>query len=235
MLHISRLGKGEPEIFHSIQGEGISSGIPAMFLRLAFCNLRCSWCDTKYTWDWQHYNKQEEVIELSVREIENRLTAQNCRRLIVTGGEPLIQHEELTNLLASLKTKGFYIEIETNGTIVPNSNLAWLADQWNISPKLENSGNLLSLREIPEVYDFFINLPSSFFKYVIQKEHDLIEVQELIDKYGIDEEKVVLMPEASDRETLIQRSRWLAEACKDKGYKLSTRLHILLWGNKRGT
>jgi len=147
----------------------------------------------------------------------------------------LIQQKELTNLLVSLKTKGFYIEIETNGTIVPNGNLTRLADQWNVSPKLENSGNPPSLREIPEAYDFFISLPSSSFKYVIQTEHDLIEVQRLVDKYSIDVEKIILMPEASDRETLIQRCRWLAEACKDKVYKFSNRLHILLWGNKRGT
>jgi 7-carboxy-7-deazaguanine synthase len=235
LLSVSRQTNRQPEIFYSIQGEGISTGIPAMFLRLAFCNLRCSWCDTKYTWDWQHYNKQEEVMELSIREIEERLLVQDCRRLIVTGGEPLIQQKELTNLLASLKTKGFYIEIETNGTIVPNSSLTWLADQWNVSPKLKNSGNPLSLREIPEAYDLFISLPSSFFKYVIQTEHDLSEVQGLINKYSIDVEKIILMPEASDRETLIQRSRWLAEACKDKGYKFSNRLHVLLWGNKRGT
>lgn len=235
MLNVSRQSDGQPEIFHSIQGEGISAGTPALFLRLAFCNLKCSWCDTKYTWDWEHYDKQAEVIGMSVQEIEERLSERGCRRLVVTGGEPLIQQTDLTALLSALKGKDFYIEIETNGTIVPNSDLICLVDQWNISPKLENSGNPLYLREIAEAYSFFANLPSSYFKYVIQAEHDLSEVQGLIDKYGIDAEKVILMPEASDRETLIQRGRWLAEACKDKGYKFSNRLHILLWGNKRGT
>ena len=118
---------------------------------------------------------------------------------------------------------------------MPDSKLAWLVDQWNVSPKLKNSGNPISSREIPEAYNLFISLPSSSFKYVIQTEHDLSEVQRLVDKYGIDLEKIILMPEASDRKTLIQKSRWLTEACKDKGYKFSNRLHILLWGSKRGT
>jgi len=172
---------------------------------------------------------------LSIREIEKRLLVQDCRRLIVTGGEPLIQQKELTNLLASLKTEGFYIEIETNGTIVPDGDLICLIDQWNVSPKLENSGNPLHLREIAEVYSFFTNLSSSYFKYVIQAEYDLSEVHDLIYKYNISRERVILMPEATDDETLIERGRWLAEVCKEEGYRFSTRLQVLLWRNKRGT
>lgn len=235
MLSVSRLTNGQPEIFYSIQGEGISAGTPAMFLRLASCNLKCNWCDAKYTWDWKHYNKKEEMIEMSIQEVEERLLAPGCRRLVVTGGEPLIQQKELTKILLFLRGKGFYIEIETNGTIVPSHELICLVDQWNVSPKLENSGIPLHLREIAEAYRFFASLKSSFFKYVIQVKHDLSEVQDLIDKYDIAEESVILMPEADNKETLIKRGRWIAEACKDKGYKFSTRLHILLWGNKRGT
>lgn len=235
MLYVSKQADGEPEIFHSIQGEGISAGTPAVFLRLAFCNLRCSWCDTKYTWDWEHHNKEREVIGMSVQEIVERLSVPGCGRLVVTGGEPLIQQKALIELLAALKGKEFYIEIETNGTIVPDGDLICLIDQWNVSPKLENSGNPLHLREIAEVYSFFTNLSSSYFKYVIQAEYDLSEVHDLIGKYNIPRERVILMPEATNEETLIERGRWLAEVCKEEGYKFSTRLQVLLWRNKRGT
>jgi organic radical activating enzyme len=137
-------------------------------------------------------------------------------------------------LLKSLREKGFYIEIESNGTIVPQAQFVAVIDQWNISPKLANSGNPLSAREIPRAYEFFTSLPSSFFIYIIQSEDDLFEVQGLVEKYHIALNKVILMPEATDRETLLERGRWLAELCKDRGYRFSTRLQVLLWGDKRG-
>lgn len=233
LLSVSKQASGQPEIFHSIQGEGITAGTPAVFLRLAFCNLKCIWCDTKYTWDWRSYSKQEEVVEMSLQEIEQRILTHDCRHIIVTGGEPLIQQNKLVSLLTALKKKRLYIEIETNGTIIPDSRLTRMVDQWNVSPKLENSGNPLSLREISGAYRFYVNLPSTFFKYVIQAQDDLNEVKELTCRYGIANNRVILMPEATSKEALIDRSKWLVEACKKHGYKFSTRLHILLWGNNR--
>ena len=234
MLSISRQTNRQPEIFYSIQGEGITAGTPTMFLRLAFCNLRCDWCDTRYTWDWEHYNRREQVVELSTEKVLEHLLTQDCRRLVITGGEPLIQQKSLIDLMTYTKEKGFYIEIETNGTIVPDSGLAGMVDQWNVSPKLSNSGNPRTLREVPEAYAYFTRQQSSTFKYVIRSKRDLNEVEELIDKYGIKKQQIILMPEAMDRATLIERGKWLAEACKDRGYMFSSRLQILLWGRKRG-
>lgn len=233
-LSIARLSSGDPEIFRSIQGEGVNSGTTAVFLRLAFCNLKCGWCDTRYTWDWQQYRQKKEVVLLTSRETGRCLRALGSSHLVVTGGEPLIQQKSLGSLLSSLKRDGYYIELETNGTISPTSELVALVDHWNVSPKLENSGNPRALREVPEAYGMFVHLSASSFKYVIQSESDLDEVQALVDRYCIDEEKIVLMPEASDRETLIRRGAWLAEACKDRGYSFSTRLQILLQQNTRG-
>jgi len=233
-LNVARLSSGDPEIFRSIQGEGVNSGIAAVFLRLAFCNLKCRWCDTKYAWDWQQYRQKTKVVALTSREIESRLRALSSSHLVVTGGEPLIQQKTLSCLLSSLKRDGYYVELETNGTISPTSELVALVDHWNVSPKLENSGNPRAMREVPEAYRVFVHLPASSFKYVIQDESDLNEVQALVDRYCIDEEKIVLMPEASDRETLIQRGAWLSEACRDRGYRFSTRLQILLQQNTRG-
>ncbi len=95
MLKVSRQPSGEPEIFYSLQGEGVTAGTPTVFLRLANCNLSCSWCDTKYTWDWQSYDPQREVMELSDDEAHERILAFECPHLVITGGEPLMQQRAL--------------------------------------------------------------------------------------------------------------------------------------------
>ena len=234
MLKVSRQPDGHPEIFYSIQGEGVNMGRPAVFLRLSLCNLACTWCDTKYTWDWEQYDPKEQIVEMSAKEIEREILRYNCKHLVITGGEPMIQHRQLTPLLKCLKNKEFQIEIETNGTIVPTPGFANLIEHWSVSPKLESSGNPLSSRENPKSYQFFGNLPFSHFKYVIEKEDDLAEVQNIVQKYNLPRQKIILMPQAKDRETLLKQSRWLVEVCKSQGYSFSTRLQILLWGNKRG-
>ena len=233
LLKISRRPDGCPEIFHSVQGEGVNTGKPAIFLRLGLCNLACAWCDTKYTWDWGQYDPDEQIKEMSLEEVEREILRYSCRYLIVTGGEPMIQQRQLVPLLRHLKSKRFHIEIETNGTIVPAAGLVNLIDHCSVSPKLGNSGNSLSSREVPQAYDFFGALPSSHFKYVIENQDDFTEVQSIISRYHLPPERIILMPEAQNREALLRKSRWLVEICKDQGYMFSTRLQILLWGNKR--
>ena len=233
MLKVSKCPDGCPEIFYSIQGEGVNIGKPAIFVRLALCNLTCTWCDTRYTWDWEQYDAKEQIKEMMPEEVEREILIYSCRYLVVTGGEPTLQQRQLIPLLERLKNKEFYIEIETNGTVVPVSGLVDLVNHWSISPKLGNSGNSLTLREIPQAYDFFGALSNSHFKYVIKNQDDLSEVRSTISKYNIDSEKIILMPEARNREALLRKSRWLVELCKEHGYMFSTRLQILLWGNKR--
>jgi len=234
LLKVSRQPDGRPEIFHSIQGEGIGAGRPAVFLRLALCNLACLWCDTRYTWDWEHYDQRREVVAASVDEAEEGIRRYGCPNLVVTGGEPLVQQRALTPMLERLKNGGFWIEVETNGTIVPGKKLLELVDHWSVSPKLENSGNTLPARENPRAYRLFRNLPSAHFKYVLEKPDDLAEIRALLAKYELPADRIVLMPQAQDRDTLLERSRWLVEICKSEGYLFSTRLQVLLWGNRRG-
>ncbi len=222
------------EIFYSIQGEGPNAGKPAVFLRLALCNLTCEWCDTKYTWDWKNYDYDKEVREMGVQQVQEQLLKHDTKHLVLTGGEPMLQQKKLVPLLRGLKRNGFYIEVETNGTMIPKGEMLELVDQWNVSPKLENSKNPQGMRERPECYRFFNSLPNSYFKYVIQNPGDLNEVLRLAEKYRIPGSKIILMPEARTREQLAKRSVWLAELCRHHGYSLSTRLHIELWGNKRG-
>ncbi len=233
LLKVSRCPDGCPEIFYSVQGEGVNTGKPAIFLRLALCNLECIWCDTKYTWDWKQYSPDEQIKEMSLEEVEREILRHSCRYLVVTGGEPMLQQKQLVSLLERLKAKDFYIEIETNGTIIPIAVLVDLVDHWSISPKLSNSGNSLSFREIPEAYRFFGMLHNSHFKYVIENKDDFTELQSIALKYNLDSEKIILMPEAQNREMLLRKSRWLVELCMEQGYLFSTRLQVLLWGNKR--
>ena len=233
MLKVSRKPDGRPEIFFSVQGEGVNIGKPVVFLRLGLCNLKCTWCDTKYTWDWKTYNPKEQLVEMPLEDIEQEILRYNRKYLVVTGGEPMIQQDEITTLLERLESNGFSIEVETNGTVLPNQRLLNLVDYWSVSPKLENSCNSQSSREIPECYRFFTGITSSHFKYVIQSESDFKEMQTLANKYDLVPEKIILMPEAQNKETLLDRSKWLVELCKAHGYMFSTRLHILLWDNER--
>lgn len=234
MLKVSRLPDASPEIFCSIQGEGLNLGRPAVFLRLALCNLACTWCDTKYTWDWQQYDPEEQIVEILAEEVQWQILRHNCRYLVVTGGEPMLQQKALVPLLRHLKNEEFYIEIETNGTILPVPELARSVDHWSVAPKLENSGNLQSLREIPQTYNFFTRLPNTHFKYTIENEKDFAEVRGIMQRYGVVPAKTFLMPEARDRDSLLEKSGWLIELCKSHGCLFSTRLQILLWGDRRG-
>ena len=111
MLKVSRQPSGEPEIFHSIQGEGVSAGTPTVFLRLATCNLACTWCDTRYTWDWRNFDYADGVVEMDLDEVERRVRAFDRPRLVITGGEPLLQQAVLAPLVASLAGQGFYCEV----------------------------------------------------------------------------------------------------------------------------
>lgn len=172
---------------------------------------------------------------MSQEEVLQRILTYRCEHLVLTGGEPMLQQHELLPLLIDLKRRRFYIEVETNGTVSPLSDMLERVDQWNVSPKLENSGNTLASREKPECYRFFKNLENAFFKYVIQVPEDLREVQQLIEKYDLPSGNIIIMPEARNPSELSERSKWLVDVCKQRGYRFTTRLQLELWGNTRGT
>ncbi len=234
MLQLSRLPSGPPEIFASIQGEGPTRGLPTVFVRLALCNLRCGWCDTKYTWDWEHYNRDAEVIGIEWHAVAREVERLGHRNVVITGGEPLLQQGAIAPLVAALKGIGRRIEIETNGTLRPNTDLAAAVDQWNVSPKLANSGNPALLREMPAPLAALAAQPNAYFKFVVSQPEDLEEVQRLINQYGILLDRVILMPESQDVLSLAERARWLAPACRATGFGFSPRLQVVLWGVARG-
>jgi organic radical activating enzyme len=234
VLRVSKQPNGQPEIFHSLQGEGVTMGTPSVFLRLALCNLACSWCDTKYTWDWEQYERGKEVVSLEVRRVEEGIVKYSCRHLVITGGEPLLQQLDLVLLAESLKDRGFYLEVETNGTISPEPELIRDINQWNVSPKLHNSGTPRERRELPQVMETYRGLLNAYFKFVVAVPEDVGEVRALVKRYGLPKERVILMPEGQTPEAVQNRSRWITRACIEEGFRFSTRLHILLWGDERG-
>lgn len=227
------------EIFYSVQGEGSLVGVPSVFVRTSGCNLRCTWCDTPYA-SWK-----PEGTEMTVEEIVAAVNIHPTRFVVVTGGEPMIA-KEMPRLLAKLHEQGKHITLETAGTVAPDGVPCDLA---SISPKLahstpseEKAGKAWAerherLRLQPEVLRAWCSAYDFQLKFVLADEADANEARGVIESIGLDvpPHKVLLMPEGITQEALKARQAWLVEVCKQTGWRYSPRLHIDLFGNKRGT
>ncbi len=216
-MNIARL-KSAPELFYSLQGEGANLGTPAIFIRLAGCNLRCTWCDTAYSWG--------AGMELSIAELVEKIREFPCTHLVITGGEPLLQQEGISELLQALPD--YSVEIETNGTVVPDEFLRQRVTQWNVSPKLSHAAQPASLDRV--VLHDFASLPHSWFKFVVQQPTDWEEIAQLELPKG----RIILMPCARSREELRAARLTLAELCIQHGVRFGDRLHLELWDSKKG-
>jgi len=224
------------EVFASIQGEGPSAGAPCVFLRLAQCNLHCTWCDTKYTWDFRNYRFEDEVRVESVRNIAQRIEQHGADRLVVTGGEPLIQTDALVELFRTLDSeRQLTLEVETNGTFAPSAELAARVDQWNVSPKLANAGDPERLRLKPEALRAFAATGRAFLKLVVESASDADEADALVASVAWPRERVLLMAQASTRETLAERAPLVSAEALRRGLRYSPRLHVERWNGARGT
>lgn len=249
-MKLARLAQ-DAEIFLSLQGEGRSLGKPSVFVRTTLCNLHCYWCDTDYTWNWEgtsfghardgepgyvKYRKSQQMIELDPLTIAQRIRALKCRSVVLTGGEPLLQQAEALVWMRLLRDEDplFWFEVETNATLLPTPELDHLVDQYNVSPKTSNARVPAAMRIKPEVLRFFARSPKAFFKFVAAAEADLQEIDQLVADHGIAAAHVYLMPEGRSREQLAERRTWVAEHCVRRGYRFTDRLHIQLWGSRRG-
>lgn len=220
------------ELFASIQGEGLLAGMPSLFIRFSGCNLRCRWCDTPYT----SWNSEGEDWTLGGI-MEWVRGYPHYRHVVLTGGEPMI-FPEVVPLSRQLKQAGRHVTIETAGTIY--QPLA--CDLMSLSPKLANStpddplwGKRHEERRLQP--DVLRRLTSDFdyqLKFVVQSSDDLAEIQAIQALCGAPGEKILLMPEGVDAPTLAERSVWLVDLCKQHGYRFTPRLHILLYGQRRG-
>jgi len=237
---------GEPEIFHTIQGEGKNLGKPSIFLRTSLCNLHCFWCDTDYTWNWEgtpfettsnkKFSKEQYIIEVPLVEVYNRFLEIPCTNIVLTGGEPMMHQKDLIQLMSLLKNenKDYFFEVETNGTLLPSNEFESLINQYNVSPKLNNSKNPLSKRLKDKPLRYFSTAEKANFKFVISEKDDLTEVLKIIDDYKITADKVYLMPEGKTRQELSEKQRSLVDICKKYNFNYTDRLHIEIFGSKRG-
>ena len=238
---------GGPEIFASLQGEGPSAGCPVAFIRLSRCNLACTWCDTPYTWHFEGderehrggvtYERKANQVTLSPAEAAGAIAAMGQNRLVITGGEPMLQAGALAEMLEHLDAQvpSMTVEVETNGTAKPPARLDIRIDQFNVSPKLAHSGNAAELALVPKALDHYAADPRAFFKFVIATPSDIEEVMALSAEYHIPADRVFLMAEGTTSATLRERQQWLAPLCLEAGFRMSDRLHIHLYGDTRGT
>ena len=223
------------EIFYSIQGEGMLAGVPSVFVRVSGCNLRCTWCDTPYT-SWAPEGATFDITGV-IDEVRQYRAA---KHVVLTGGEPMI-FEPVVPLSARLRELGYHITVETAGT----AYLPAACDLMSISPKLANStpweregGRFAERHEEaryrPEVLRRLMAEYSYQLKFVVAQPEDADEIRRMVAELGAEPGRTLLMPEGRDAATIAARGRWIAELCKQEGWRYTPRLHVDLWGDQRG-
>lgn len=220
----------------TVQGEGRTCGQRASFIRLGGCNLKCRWCDTPYTWDASRYTLREELQRRPADSLLAEVLGHGTQVVVITGGEPLLQQGQPAwgRLLAGLSEAGLEIEVETNGTVAPGDLTARLVTRFNVSPKLAHAGDPAGSRLRPGAVSAFLATGKAAFKFVCRDPSDIDEVREAVRLLGIPPGLVQIMPEGTDPDMLSARLRKLADPAITAGYSLTTRMHILLWGDARG-
>ena len=211
------------EVFASVQGEGVTLGTFSAFVRLQGCSVGCVWCDTKYSWALA--GGQETTVDALLADVK----AFGLENVVVTGGEPL-EHPAFSAVVNGLKSAGHRIEVETAGTQIP-PDIA--VDQWNVSVKLAHSGVAADVRVRAEAIIAFREL-GAWFKFVVATEGDVEEVLAIQAQHGLPSNHILLMPLGMRREEQQARMPLVIEWCRRHGFRFSPRLHILVWGPKRG-
>ena len=232
------------EIFFSIQGEGVLSGVPSIFFRTSGCPLKCWFCDTKYT----SHSPEKNIITTSkaTSMIAKMMEVYNCDYLILTGGEPMSQHKAITTIIKKLreKNKNIHITIETAGIIFEPMDI----DLFSISPKLSGSGP--TENQIPEgkkwgefheksriniqALNQFIGTGRYKFKFVVTNPKHICEIKELQQTLSIPNDTIYLMPEGTTAKDIEQHQEFIVEECLKNGWRYSDRLHVRIWNDKRG-
>ena len=229
------------ETFYSLQGEGKLLGVPSVFVRASGCNLRCVWCDTPYA-SWEPEG-DDWPVERIVADVARLIGTSPGRHVVLTGGEPMIM-PDLGPLAVALKGRGYHLTVETAATVFKPLPI----DLASLSPKLSNStptdrdgGRFAQAHEKqrwrPGVVQQFMDASPDFqLKFVVSDQTDLDEMRMMLDALtGWTPADVLLMPEGIDAATLAARSEWINGVCLREGFRFCPRLHVLLYGNKRGT
>lgn len=224
------------EIFYSIQGEGMLAGVPSVFIRTSGCNLRCVWCDTPYT-SWE-----PEGRGWPLEKILRKVKSYSAHHIVLTGGEPMLA-PEIGGLAGELKKLGYHVTVETAATIFKPI----ACDLMSLSPKLSNSTpwkraggrfagmhegkrlNIAVIRQLLARYEYQL-------KFVVEHPEDFSEIGVLLEQLPpVEPWRVLIMPQGTQVAALQKKGKWIAELCKSHGYRFAPRLHIQLFGNRRGT
>jgi len=237
----------------TIQGEGAAAGRHCLFVRTYNCNLECTWCDTAYTWadtpqkaakhrDGILYRRDDPHLGLKEMSVEDVLFEldklwrwrERPTIIVVSGGEPLMQQEALTRLGKTLRTSCCEMHIETAGTIAPTYELVMNTNQFNVSPKLANSGNRLEMRYKPATLRVLSGTRKAWFKFVVTADTmtaDFKEIDAIVSECDIPPRKVMVMPEGTSTDGTIKTAKIIIDEALQRGYGLSFRSHILIWGD----
>jgi 7-carboxy-7-deazaguanine synthase len=251
-LAVACKSPGTAEIFLSVQGEGRNSGQLRTFLRLSGCNLQCIWCDTPYTWNWEgtkwphiddmegnarKYSRAKEMVSLTVEQLAARMCQSPAQGIVITGGEPLVQMRSVTALARRIKRQrpALAIEIETNGTIAPSPDLIELVDLFMVSPKLEHAKNRRDSALRSSALMVFASLSNATFKIVAETDADVRRVADLARRFAIPHSRIYIMPLGTRSDEVIRTGAALIDSVISLGFNYSDRLHIHLFGDRRGT
>lgn len=224
------------EIYRSVQGEGILMGVPTTFVRFFACNLRCAWCDTKYSWSVKQGGTWS---ALEPAEVAEQTLAQGARHIVLTGGEPMLQRE-LPELARRLKAAGCHITVETNSTLF-RPELSELIDLWSLSPKLQGA-HTGALRLEPLTR--FMALPAARqqWKFVITDDADLDQLHAFVSghaAFAAQQLPILWQPEGRWAEQDYGAAlEWLAERAQRPVWfsyfvRVLPQMHVLIWGQKR--
>jgi len=258
-MYVSKLPDGKPEIYKALQGEGMTTGKPCIFIRLSGCNLGCHYCDSAFTWFFEgetakghstaaRVNRDANRVSLTPKEVAEKIAEVDggwSKRVVFTGGEPLLQQKEIWEVIKLLRARNerWNFELETNGAVEIDVELAKAIDYINCSPKLSSSGNSEVVRDNPKAIKKLCLLAKDYapylkvsFKFVVNTDDpkpDLEEIDAWKYKYRVANSDIYLMPEGISEEDMLNKTKILNAICMEEGYNLTTRLHILLFGNQR--
>ena len=221
------------EIFGpTVQGEGANVGRAATFVRLGACSLACTWCDTTYAWQPALASTHNTFEIASVATVARQVIAIGAPRLVITGGEPLLQRESVISLARAVAAQGIITEVETAGIRDP-AGLVEVVDLFTVSPKLANSGMKETRRLRWRALERYASA-QSVFKFVVTSIGDLDEIDSIVNQLVLSPERVIVTAEGTDADAHLDLTRRLAPYTLRRGWCLSPRWHLILWGNERG-